>query len=556
MIERKKNLAWLILARLVIVSLFLVTITLFNFRQPDFFTDDMLRGVTRLIIVSYCISILTLTSFGLPSKYIPAVAYAQVLWETIFASLLVILTGGIASPYAFFYNLAIINAGLLFARREAIHTASLCGIIYGAIIDFHYFGKLIDFGLHQEVGDYYGKTHLILLIVTNLVAFCLTALLTGYLAEKSRSSESALREKEIDYEELKRLNSLIVSNLDSALVTINKNGNIRVFNRTASEITGLSNISAYDRPINEILPDIHPLDVLFGNHSRKDIIFNNSNGLTIILSIKSSPLYDKDGNISGAVIDFFDVTKIRELEVKLKKADRLAAIGELSARIAHEIRNPLASISGSVQLISQSGQIPNNDRKLLDIVVRETERLDHLLGDFLNYAKPRQPNKTWFCLKDLIDELIDLLACDKRFTKLSITNHSQADVDIFADNEHMRQIIWNLLLNSAEATLGGGTVEIECHCIEDTSLEPSNHSAIEISVNDSGTGITLENLEMIFEPFFTTKQGGSGLGLAMVHRIIEANNGSISVENIPAGGTCFKLIIPAEQKPKYIGSMQ
>lgn len=555
MIERKKNLAWLVLARLVIVSLFLVTITLFNFRQPDFFSDDMLRGVTRLIIVSYCFSILTLTSFGLPSKYISAVAYAQILWEIIFASLLVLFTGGIASPYAFFYNLAIINAGLLFARREAIHTASLCGIIYGAIIDFHYFGKLNNFGLYQEVGDYYGKTHLILLILTNLVAFCLTALLTGYLAEKSRSSESALREKEIDYEELKRLNSLIVSNLDSALVTINKSGNIRVFNRAASNITGISSISAYDRPINEILHDIHPLDFLFGNNNRKDIIYKNSNAATQVLSIKSSPLYDKNGNISGAVIDFFDVTKVRELEVKLKKADRLAAIGELSARIAHEIRNPLASISGSVQLISQSGQIPSNDRKLLEIVVRETERLDHLLGDFLNYAKPMPPIKSWFCLKDLIDELIDLLACDKRFAGLKITNHSQADVEIFADNEQMRQIIWNLLLNSAEATPDGGSVEIECHCIEDTNIGPSPHSAMEISVIDSGTGISVENMEMIFEPFFTTKQGGSGLGLAMVHRIIEANNGSITVKNMPAGGTCFKFIIPVEQKSHNIGGM-
>jgi two-component system sensor histidine kinase PilS (NtrC family) len=546
--ERKKNLAWLILARLVVVSLFLVTITYFNFRQPVFFTDEMLRNVTRLIILTYCFSVLSLTTFGLPAKYVPAVAYAQIIWEILFVSILIILTGGITSPYAFFYNLAIIDAGFLFARREAVYTASLCGIIYGAIIDFHYFGRLVKIGLLPEVGDYYGSTHIVLLILTNLLAFCLTAVLTGYLAERARKSESALRKKEIDYEELKLLNSLIVSTLDSGLITINSSGRIRVFNHAASEISGFAQEDAYDRPLEEIIPEIGPLADLLDRNGRDEVIYRDKNGTRRILTFTSAPFNDRKGNNTGAVIDFQDVTRIREMESQLQRADRLAAIGELSARIAHEVRNPLASISGSVQLIAQSDMVPEHDRKLLEIIMRETARLDNLLGDFLHYARPKPPVRSWFCPNILIDELVALLQGDKRFTHVEIHITKPADKEIFADHDQFRQIIWNLLLNAAEANPEGGVITLESRY--DMPLRPDTAAPcdLEVAVMDTGHGITAKDMKMIFEPFFTTKTGGSGLGLAMVYRIIEAHGGIITVENSKSGGACFRFRIPVAYK--------
>lgn len=544
MIEQKKNLAWLILARLVVVSLFLVTITYLNFHQPFFFSDAMLRDVTRLIIVTYCFSVLSLTTFGLPSKYVTTISYAQIIWEIIFVSLLIMLTGGIASPYAFFYNLAIINASFLFARREAIYTASLCGIIYGAIIDFHYFGLLNKFGLFPEVGDYYGSNYIVLLIVANLFAFFLTAILTGYLAERASKSESALRKKEIDYEELKQMNSLIVSTLDSGLITINKHGNIRVFNRAASEIIGIAQEDAYDRPMVEVLPEIGPLADLLGKNSRDELICTDKTGQNRIITLTSAPFTDQDGNRTGAVIDIQDVTRIREMESKLKRTDRLAAIGELSARIAHEIRNPLASISGSVQLISQSDTIPARDRKLLEIVLRETERLDNLLGDFLHYARPTPPVRCWFCPKSLIDELVELLQVDKRFTNINICNITPAEKEIFADQAQFRQVIWNLLLNAAEAIPYEGVVKLESRYDMNPLIADKDTCILEVAVSDNGPGISQHNMNMIFEPFFTTKNGGSGLGLATVYRIIEAHGGTITVENGIPCGACFKFRLP------------
>jgi two-component system sensor histidine kinase PilS (NtrC family) len=544
MTERKNNLVWLILARLVIVSLFLVTITYLNFRQPFFFTDEMLRGVTLLIIFTYCFSVLSLTTFRLPPKYVPAISYAQVIWEMLFCSILVVLTGGISSPYAFFYNLAIINASFLFARREAVYTAGLCGIIYGAIIDFHYFGRLNSFGLFPEVGDYYGSNHIVLLILTNLLAFFITAVLAGYLAERANRSETALRKKEIDYEELKQLNSLIVSTLDSGLITINQRGNIRVFNQTASEITGVAQIDAYDKPLENLLPELGPLSELLGKHNKDELIYTDRAGNCRILTITTAPFRDSDGNTTGAVIDIQDVTRIREMESQLKKTDRLAAIGELSARIAHEIRNPLASISGSVQLISQSDMVPEKDRKLLDIVQRETERLDCLLGDFLHYARPTPPTRCWFCPKSLIDELMQLLRVNKRFSGIEIHNKTPGGKEIYADRDQFRQVIWNLLLNAAEAITESGTVVLESRYTEPTPDDSGEKTLLEVSVSDNGSGISPHNMGMIFEPFFTTKNGGSGLGLAMVYRIIEAHGGNISVENVVPYGTCFRFRLP------------
>jgi two-component system sensor histidine kinase PilS (NtrC family) len=547
MIEKRKNLAWLILARLVVVSLFLASITYFNIRQPNFFPDEMLQAVTLLIIVTYCFSILSLVAFRLPLAAIDAVGYLQIIWEISFVSILLVITGGISSTYAFFYNLAIINASFLFGRREAIYTASLCGIIYGALIDLHYFGRLENLGLARSIGDLYGPNYVISIIFTNLLAFILTAILTGYLAERARKSETALKVKEIDYQELERLNSLIVSTLDSGLVTVNSEGKVRVFNRYAAELTGIDQDKAYNLPLDNVFPGL-ALDNLPGNKDNNEFIFNNAGGKRI-LGVKSAPLQDRDGNVLGAIIAFQDKTGIRDMEKRLKKADRLAAIGELSARIAHEVRNPLASISGSVQLISESRMVPENDRKLLEIVLRETSRLDKMVNEFLQYARPVPPDMNWFSLKPLINETIVLLRGDNRFAAVTMTDTTSESLIIFADYSQFKQVVWNLMLNAAEAMPTGGTIIISSHVAANRGILPVKaDTMIEMSIADSGAGISEKNMHLLFEPFFTTKSGGTGLGLATVYRIIEAHSGVISVESNVGNGSCFRISLPLPEK--------
>jgi two-component system, NtrC family, sensor histidine kinase PilS len=539
--EKKKNLAWLILTRLIVVSLFLASITYFNIRQPELFPHAMLRNVTRLITVTYFFSILSLVTIRFYPAIISPLGYAQIVWETLFVSILIVITGGITSTYGFFFNLAIINASYLFGRRESLYTASFCGIIYGLILELHYFGKLENYGLLREMGDFYGPNHILSLMFTNFLAFFLTAILTGYLAERARKSESALKEKVVDYEDLERVNSIIVSTLDSGLITINSQGRIRVFNRYASELTGINQQKAYDLELAEIFPEI---DICFDQNNgleRKELIYTSKDGLKKILSIKTAPLNDKNGNLLGAVIDFKDLTEIRAMEARLKKTDRLAAIGELSARIAHEVRNPLASISGSVQLISDSATVPSSDKKLLDIILRETWRLDHMLSEFLLYSRPFTPVKIRFSLKTLITDLISLLKGDERFAKIAINNDIVDNIEIVADHDQFRQVLWNLLINAAESMKQGGAISLDCHYAKGTL--GAGLRSIDLKLCDTGAGISKNDLELVFEPFFTTKAGGTGLGLATVYRILEAHNFLISVESTLGEGTCFTINI-------------
>jgi len=555
MLEKRKNLAWLIFVRLVVVSLFLASITYFNVRQPDFFPDAMLRDVTRLIIATYFFSILSLATLKFSTSAVLALGYAQIIWETIFVSILVVLTGGISSTYSFFFNLAIINASFLFGRREALYSASFCGIIYGLIVDLHYFGRLASVGLVREFSDYYSSDYVLSLIFTNLLAFFLTAILTGYLAERARKSETALKEKEIDYEELETLNSLIIDTLDSGLVTVNSSGEVRVFNRYASELTGIDQEKAYGQQLSKIFPGID-LSGLSSSNVRKEISYLNSFGAKIILSLKYAPLSDKAGIIIGAVIDFKDLTEIKDMEAKLNKAGRLAAIGELSARIAHEVRNPLASISGSVQLIAESGSIPEADKKLLEIVIRETSRLDNMVAEFLQYARPLPPNRSWFLLNNLITDQITLLQGDVRFSSIIFHNNIDELIEIYADRDQFNQVLWNLILNAAEAMPDGGEIFIGFSW---GNLIAHQNKATDrnlyLTIRDTGIGISTKEAEFVFEPFFTTKSGGTGLGLASVYRILEAHNGSISLDSTQRGGTTFSIIIPVPDKNTVSGTL-
>lgn len=541
----KKRLTWFVLVRVVVVSLFLVSTVILNIKEPGTVGDRNVSHLITLIIATYCFSILSLLLIKLKHGYNHALTYLQIVWDLIFVTLLLLITGGISSPYSFLYILSILNASILLARREAIYTASLCGILYGAILDLQFYGKLSALGLSPLPAQQHGASYIFYSIFVNILAYYLTAFLSGYLAERAIKSESALQEKVIDYEELEQLNSSIVSNLDSGLLTINNTGRIRVFNPYAEELTGITHEEAYDRPLEEIVPGFKPFISYIAALQREEVGYERADGRKMIFGFKSVPFTDKDGNSAGVVVDFQDLTQIKELQAELKKADRLAAIGELSARIAHEIRNPLASISGSVQLISQADSIDIKDRQLLDIVLRETDRLNGLIRDFLIYARPAPPVHMPLPLKQFVAELASLLKLDPRFEKVSIINNCPDGLSIAVDRDQLQQVFWNLLVNAAEAMPMGGMVAIDAAAQTARDLDILSGNSVKITLADNGGGMNSDDMKRVFEPFFTTKAGGTGLGLAIVYRIIESHGGSIHASSSPARGTTFTITLPA-----------
>lgn len=542
--EEKKRLIRFVFARVVVVSLFLLSTTILGIKGPEASSSYILPDITQLVVATYLLSILALIVIRTSNRFYQALTYLQIVWDVGFVTLLLLLTGGSASPYSFLYMLSIISASILLSKGEALYTAALCGILYGSVMDMHYYGKLQSLGLSPIAAQQFAPGTFFFIIFVTIVGFFLTAFLTGYLAEKLKASESALRKQVIDFEELERLNSTIVSNLNSGLMTITNEGRIRAFNRYAEQLTGVCQADAYDKPLTDILPGFSPFMNKIQCISREEMVHNRADGEEMVIGFKSISFTDKDGFSLGVIIDFQDLTQLIKMKSELARADRLAAIGELSARIAHEIRNPLAAISGSVQLIANGGSIDAADKRLLDIIVRETERLNKLIRDFLDYARPTQPSKKLVNLCGLVNEIRELMEGDCRFEGVVIRNDCPEELEVFVDADKFRQVLWNLMVNAVEAMSDEGMISINAEEIS-SSYELKGAGAVLVKISDTGSGMNEEELKRVFEPFHTTKTGGTGLGLATVYRVIEAHGGKIRVSSVKGKGTEFTIVLPA-----------
>ena len=541
MIEKKKVFGFILL-RLAVVSVFLFTTISLDVHTYDVSGEIAREVLIRLIGATYLFSLASLAALRFVSpRQVRTLAYLQIVWDLILVTVLILVSGGVTSHYAFLYFLSIISASTLLARSQAYYTASLCVILYGAILDFQFYGKLAPLGLSPYPAQQWGAEYLLYLIFLHCAAFFLTAFLAGHLAERARISETALQEKAIDYEELERLNSCIVSTIESGLLTINSAGRIRVFNSYAENLTGVSQQDAYDRLLAEVLPGLASFESTYFESGQGEFQHKGPDGRELLLCFKSMPLLDKEGETVGAIFDLHDLTEMKRMAAELKRADRLAAVGELSARMAHEIRNPLAAISGSVQLVALRPWVDEKDQRLFSIILRETDRLDGLLRDFLFYAKPNQPSKVPLNLRRVITDLCALLATDPRLERVEIDNQVPDDLVVQFDKDQCSQVFWNLVVNGAEAITVDGCISI------DATLTRGNggRSEVRISVRDNGSGMSQADVKRVFEPFFTTKKGGTGLGLATVYRIVETNGGRMSINSTQGKGTTVTLHLPA-----------
>jgi two-component system, NtrC family, sensor histidine kinase PilS len=539
----ERRLRIFIYARIVVSFLFLASTILLSFQEQDTAADFFRSGIVRLMMFSFVFSVVSHLALGF-DKFRLFVTYLQSIWDVLFVTLLLLFTGGILSPYSFLYLLSIMNAGVLLGRREALYTASLCGILYGAIVDFQYFGLLESIGLSQAAARQLGESHLFYTIFLNVMGFGLTAFITGFLSERARESEAALQVNIINYEELSQLNTMIVSNIETGLLTTNPLGNIRVFNPYAESMTGISQEEAYDQPISTLFPELAHLFDSVTDMIRGEFEYTSKDGLHMVFGYSAVPLEDAQKGTASVIFNFRDITAIRRMEEALKRADRLALLGELSARMAHEIRNPLAAMSGSVQMLAEQGTIGDNDGRLLSIVLRESNRLNKLISDFLAYARPPSPHMVSIELRALAEDMRLLLLADSRFNSIEIVNLIPSHVLIKADTHQINQVLMNLLSNSADAMPDGGRIEIEAHLPLKAANSFRKTPVAVITVTDSGCGIDPEAAKHLFEPFWTTKSAGTGLGLAIIYRIIEGHGGTISVDSPPAGGCRFTIMLP------------
>lgn len=541
---RERQLRIFIYARILVTFLFLVSTIALMYREPAAMDDLTHAGVIRLMAFSFLFSVISHFFLKLP-RFHHFVTYLQTIWDILFVTVLLLFTGGVESPYSFLYLLSIMNAGVLLGRREAFYTASLCAILYGTISDFHYFGYLEILGLSRETAREFGGMQILYNIFLNLMGFCLTSFITGYLAEQARESADALARKSINLNELERLNTTIVANLESGLMTVTRQGAIRVFNRYAEEVTARTQEEVYDLPLERLFPEMAGAVLAEQERGTSGTCsWEGQGGESLLLGYSSIPFADARGEVAGTIINFKDLTEKVRMEEALKRSDKLAVLGALAARMAHEIRNPLAAMSGSVQLLADHCAVAESDQRLLAIIQRETDRLNALITNFLSYARPVSPCKERVRLKELVDEVRLLVSSDRRFGGIAITGRVPEEMTISADQNQMRQVLINLLNNSAEAMPEGGTVEIGAHAAMAGGGGTAAERAV-ITVSDSGSGITEEAAAHLFEPFWTTKSDGTGLGLAITYRIVEEHGGTIMAESPPQGGCRITITLPA-----------
>lgn len=553
---RAKLLAMMV-ARVLLALAFLGVTTWFQVSQGSlsetlFYPLYVIAAFVGLITLFYALILSRVRNLRL-------FAYIQVTIDVITISVIVYVTGGIVSYLNILYPLLVIGSSIVLDRRGAYYTAAISSIIYGVLIDLEFY-RLLP-AKHQIFYSPVDSTweDVVTTIASNILAFFIVAYLAGYLAEKTARIERELHEKDIDFDRLEHLNRQIVDNIPTGIMTIDEAGRVTSFNRAAVDITGHTLRDVYYKSMNEIFP---ALSGLLDDVSTTDLSVEREcetkSGLSISLGLVLSPGQGED---MANVVIFQDLTQMKRLEEELRRDDRLKALGELSAAIAHEIRNPLASISGSVQVLREelsADALTGDRRHLMEIVVRETERLNALITDFLLFAKPADGKTESFDVAEVIGETVKVFSNSPEAAGIDIrTLPEPEDKDdiqsafVDGNRRQLSQVFWNLLLNASISMkdLNSGKIEGSSKLTVSKKTirgggEVALEGSIEIAITDSGKGIAPENIERIFDPFFSTRELGTGLGLSLAHRIIESHGGRIEVTSELGTGTTFKVILP------------
>ena len=487
-------------------------------------------------------------------KNLSKLAYSQLLMDTVLITAIIYATGGIESIFTFLYILTIINASIMLYRKGGMIVASSSSFLYGLLLDLHYFDVIEPFGSRLALYPAEDKrVYIFYMIVVNVAAFYLVAFLSSFLSEQARKSRVELRAKQDDLIKLEALNERIIRSIMSGLITLDDQNRVILFNPAAEDIFAIRSDQVIGRKMTDILP---LLDEYLGDGkgpSRQankklrqfiDLPYLRSDGEKIFLRFSISPLRFPDGDQKGQILFFQDMTEVKRIEKEMKKVEGLALIGELAAGIAHEIRNPMASISGSIQMLKESLDKDDVNSRLMDIMLREVNRLNHLVNDFLLFARPRPLNLQEFDLGQLTTESLELFKNSGNWTdKLRVETDFKQDIKLESDPEQMKQVLWNLFLNASEAMPNGGVVQVSADIVQGRDASKPEQKMVKITVRDSGQGFSNGALSHLFTPFFTTKEGGSGLGLATVKRIVEGLKGKVYGENHPDGGAQITILL-------------
>ncbi len=538
------KLKWLVFVRILVATALFGSTLVVQVRTGA--EQSEIPLIYSLIIGMYGCSAL----YAILLRYIRALtlfAYVQFFLDALFITPLILLTGGVESIFSFLYFLTIISASYLLYAPGALYAAGLSSFMYTGLVLGQARGYFPSTPESELLLD--DLSYLFYNITINVFAFFLVAFLASYLAEQLKRTREALLEEQLSLKELEEFNRTIVEHIASGILTVDERNRVTFLNRAAREITGADE-SVYGMDVDALFPGTS--EVLGGGDDegtgsephRWERRHADRAGRALYLRFAVSPLLDPDGRRIGKILIFEDQTRVKYLEDKARRDERLKMIGRLAAGMAHEIRNPLASISGSIQVLGAELAPEGEEKTLMDIVLRETDRLNKLLTDFLQYIRQQPVVKQRVDMEKLVTHVVRGVRLNPNVGReVGISSVCTHRGWIEGDASQLEQVLWNLLLNAVDAVSGGGEIVVATADLDTFQGQPGPW--VKLSVSDTGAGIPEDILERIFDPFFSTKAGGTGLGLAVVEKIILAHDGVIHVRQREPRGTVIEVVLPA-----------
>jgi len=530
---------------LIAVSVVVVTTLLLGALIIQYTVRELL-AINYVYLTAGVTYILTLLYIGV-GKFVRSRTInlaCQIAGDLVIETFLVYFTGGLDSPFSFLYLVSIITASSLLYRRGGLLSASGAVILYGGLGDLMYYGLLQLPAQSWFVPTPWTSSRLYLNMATNFAGFYATALLTSYLSEKLQRTSQELDANRHNLAELRALNQNVVESIPSGLVTLSPSGLVTFANPAAAQILRRDARDLVGCHISELgffsEEDWRLVHTSVGTarvvRMEKDDVLVGDDLHTLGWAV--TPLNTLEGVASGYSLIFQDLTDMKKLEAEVRLKDRMAAVGELSAGIAHEIRNPLAAIAGSVQVLRKNEALSPQEQRLMSIILRESERLNKSIADFLRFVKPQEKHPAEFDIAASLSETLDLLSNSAELSPSHTIERQIApqSYTIVGDGDQIRQVFWNIARNAVQAMPRGGRLRVQTEVAD---------GAYNIVFADSGRGMSDSDQRRLFQPFRTNFPTGTGLGMAISYRIVQEHGGRIDVRSREGSGTMITVSLPA-----------
>ncbi|MCX7943296.1 MAG: ATP-binding protein [Deltaproteobacteria bacterium] len=521
------------LFRIIIVSLLLVATLMRHIREFEFIVKLNSSFIVLIIISAYLASLVYLYLLRQASWYRVS-AITQIIGDIIFASALCYFTGKDGSVFTIFFAFAIIIASILFSRAGAYIIATISSVIIlifavdRQFLFLPYISGMVVDNTKPPLDQ------MVYSVFIHVLAYFVIAQLSSFLSVELKTTSERYYEQKRDYDILYEQYKTIVENLSDGVVLF-KNGKLMYMNDVAADIFEINKATQNDYEIGEKMRDtLQRLSISSGGE-----ISSFATGSNKIISVKHRrKTYGKDDIEDIYIIS--DLTESRRMQDEIVRSEKLASIGKVATGFAHEIRNPLSSILGSIELIMRTTKFENENNTLMNIIVKELLRVNELIERFLMFARPMPPKFTSVNLKQIVSEVVEMIKFDKDYREgIRIEIEDELMTDIMADPSMMKQVFWNLLKNSVQAIKEDGEIMI-------TIKKGKDDGFAEIEVKDTGCGIPQTELNKIFDPFYSTKEKSIGIGLSIIHSIIKEHKGRIDVDSVVNEGTTFRIMLPIE----------